>query len=218
MAHYAWRGSEEGNFNPFCLKSLSLLYMISVQNILADNCFQVFGWFLLGQYGSATSSSRLWRRKTDPQWKPLHWASIMGWFVISRFQDCKDLKVHHWSRIGFSSPGLPGFQGLSSPGFQGSLLEQVWICDLEVHQQVAARAIDVATVTLKRNKIIVMCIYTIKVLIPFHVRVTSILVAQFFEMHKWQKHWKGSFNCRQIRKYAKMQNLFSFSVDFNKTF
>ena len=73
----------------------------------------------------------------------------MGWFVISRFQDCKDLKVHHWSRIGLSSPGLPGFQGLSSPGFQGSLLEQVWICDLEVHQQVAARAVNVATVTLQ---------------------------------------------------------------------
>ena len=37
------------------------------------------------------------------------------------------------------------------------LLEQGWVGDLEVHQQVATGAVDVATVTLKQDKII--CIF-----------------------------------------------------------
>ena len=41
---------------------------------------------------------------------------------------------------------VPGFKD-----FQVSLLEKVWIGDLQVHQQVAARAVDVTTVTLKQQ-------------------------------------------------------------------
>ena len=59
-----------------------------------------------------------------------------------------------------SSPGSEGFQGSLLKQFVMYivffvffvfLLKQVWISDLEVHQQVAAGAVDVTAVTLKQK-------------------------------------------------------------------
>ena len=61
-----------------------------------------------------------------------------------------EVKLISWLPMDFNGLvcdlQVPGFKD-----FQVSLLEKVWIGDLQVHQQVAARAVDVTTVTLKQE-------------------------------------------------------------------
>ena len=179
-----------------------------------------FKMFLVAKYWLATD---LWVPGAGFIWFALY---------ISRFQDWRSSKLTEYIPPEFDISQFLGW--IKSPkfeGFQGSLLEQVWICDLEVHQQVAAGAVDVATVTLKIK--IKLVIFSSFCNLPFpnalsnvsHVFVIRNLYcksvnifscqsyihfsAPIFQNAQMAKTLKRFIHCRRICKNAK--SIFVFS-------